>query len=153
MANIPSTEWDTMIDCLEDWIDENDLHGLNGAESDDPFYQERGYPVKNGPLDSVEELLLVKGWGPEILYGRPPDEENDEIFFLLRQRHHDVDDPPPVAFSSESAEPMRRALSGESGTVIDLDYRDVIVLAAYEPVVIEGQSPIGIVAKIDMKEI
>ncbi|HSR87327.1 MAG TPA: hypothetical protein VLL07_00105, partial [Pontiella sp.] len=47
---------------------------------DDPFYEERGYPVKNGPLDSVEELLLVKGWGPEILYGRPPDEENDEIF-------------------------------------------------------------------------
>jgi type II secretory pathway component PulK len=80
MANIPSTEWDTMIDCLEDWIDANDLHGLNGAESDDPFYQERGYPVKNGPLDSVEELLLIKGWGPEILYGRPPDEENDEIF-------------------------------------------------------------------------
>ena len=80
MANIPSTEWDTMIDCLQDWIDENDLHGLNGAESDDPFYQEQGYPVKDGPLDSIEELLLVKGWGPEILYGRPADEENDEIF-------------------------------------------------------------------------
>jgi general secretion pathway protein K len=80
MANVPSTEWDTMIDCLEDWIDDNDLHGLNGAESDDPFYKEQGYPVKDGPLDSIEELLLVKGWGPEILYGRPPDEENDEIF-------------------------------------------------------------------------
>ena len=80
MANVPSTEWGTMIDCLEDWIDEDDLHGLNGAESDDPFYLEQGYPVKDGPLDSVEELLLVKGWGPEILYGRPPDEENDEIF-------------------------------------------------------------------------
>jgi general secretion pathway protein K len=80
MANVPSSEWDTMIDCLEDWIDENDLHGLNGAESDDPFYQERGYPVKDGPLDSIEELLLVKGWGPEILYGRQADEENDEIY-------------------------------------------------------------------------
>ena len=80
MANVPSTEWDTMIDCLEDWIDENDFHGLNGAESDDPFYQDRGYPVKDGPLDSIEELLLVKGWGAEILYGRPGDEENDEIF-------------------------------------------------------------------------
>jgi len=31
MANMPSTEWDTMIDCLEDWIDEGDLHQLNGA--------------------------------------------------------------------------------------------------------------------------
>lgn len=79
-ANIPSTDWDAMIDCLEDWIDENDLHGLNGAESDDPFYEEAGYPVKDGPLDSVEELLLVKNWGPDILYGRPADEESDEIF-------------------------------------------------------------------------
>lgn len=79
MANVPSTEWDAMIDCLNDWIDSNDLHGLSGAESDDPFYQERGYPVKNGPLDSVEELLLVKNWGPDILYGKPADEESDEI--------------------------------------------------------------------------
>ena len=80
MANIPSTDWDAMIDCLEDWIDESDLHGLNGAESDDPFYQERGYPVKNGPLDSVEELLLIKYWGPDILYGKPADDESDEIY-------------------------------------------------------------------------
>jgi general secretion pathway protein K len=80
MANVPSTEWDTMVDCLEDWIDEGDLHGLNGAESDDPFYQDRGYPVKNGPLDSVEELLLIKGWGPDILYGKEADEEGDAIF-------------------------------------------------------------------------
>ena len=80
MANVPSTDWDTMIDCLTDWIDPNDLHQLDGAESDDPFYQEAGYPVKNGPLDSVEELLLVKNWGPDILYGKPADEESDEIF-------------------------------------------------------------------------
>lgn len=80
MANMPSTEWDAMIDCLEDWIDEDDLHKLNGAESDDPFYQERGYPVKNGQLDSVEELLLVKGWGEEILYGTGYNEGGDAIF-------------------------------------------------------------------------
>lgn len=80
MANVPSTEWDTMIDCLIDWIDEGDLHNLNGAESDDPFYQDAGYPVKNGPFDSVDELLLVKGWGPDILYGKPADDESEEIF-------------------------------------------------------------------------
>jgi general secretion pathway protein K len=79
MANVPSTEWDAMIDCLEDWTDEGDLHKLNGAESDDPFYEERGYPVKNAPLDSVEELMLIKGWGPDILYGRAADDENEEI--------------------------------------------------------------------------
>ncbi|MEE9369305.1 MAG: hypothetical protein V3V05_10670 [Pontiella sp.] len=80
MANVPSTDWDAMIDCLEDWIDPSDEHGLNGAESNDPFYQDLGYPVKNGPLDSVEELLLIKNWGPDILYGKPADDETDEIF-------------------------------------------------------------------------
>ena len=80
MANVPSTEWDAMIDCLEDWIDENDTHGLNGAESDDPFYEEQGYPVKNGMLDSIEELLLIKNWGPEILYGWDGDDDNDPIY-------------------------------------------------------------------------
>lgn len=80
MANVPSTEWDAMVDCLEDWIDENDLHQLDGAESDDPFYEEQGYPVKNAPLDSVEELLLVKNWGPDVLYGKPADDESAAIY-------------------------------------------------------------------------
>ncbi len=80
MANMPSTEWDAMIDCLEDWIDEGDLRQLNGAESDDPFYEEQGYPVKNGPLDSVEELLLVKNWGEDILYGADGGDDGDVIF-------------------------------------------------------------------------
>jgi type II secretory pathway component PulK len=80
MANVPSTEWDSMVDCLIDWIDPTDLHGLNGAESDDPFYEDLGYPVKNGPLDSIEELLLIKGWGPDILYGKDADEDSDAIF-------------------------------------------------------------------------
>ena len=80
MANVPSTEWDSLIDCLEDWIDEGDLHGLNGAESDDPYYEEQGYPVKNGPLDSVEELLLVKHWNESILYGKSADDEGDAIY-------------------------------------------------------------------------
>jgi general secretion pathway protein K len=67
---VPPDEWDFLLDCLLDWMDENDLHRINGAESDDPFYQERGYPCKNAPLDSVEELSLIKGWNDDILYGR-----------------------------------------------------------------------------------
>ena len=80
MANVPSTTWDSLIDCLEDWIDEGDLQGLNGAESDDPYYEEQGYPVKNGPLDSVEELLLIKHWNESILYGKSADDEGEAIY-------------------------------------------------------------------------
>ena len=39
----------------------------------------------------------------------------DEIVFLLRHRHADLDNPRPVSLASELAEPMRRALSGQSG--------------------------------------
>ena len=77
-AGIPNTDWDSLLDCLDDWQDDDgDLHKLNGAESDDPFYRKRGYECKNAPIDTVDELLLIKGWTAEILYGTPPGEETD----------------------------------------------------------------------------
>jgi len=75
--------------------------------------------------------------------------EGDNIVFLLSHRYYDFGAPKPVPIDSELAEPMRRALSGLSGTVIGLDYRGVKVLAAYEPVAIPDW---GIVAKIDLIE-
>jgi len=59
----------TIVDSIQDWRDPDDLHRLNGAESD--YYQSlpTPYSAKNGDFDSVEELLLVKGITPEIFYG------------------------------------------------------------------------------------
>lgn len=76
--------------------------------------------------------------------------EGDDIVFLLSQRHQDLEGPAPVRFNSALAEPMRRAVSGLSGTGVGLDYRGVRVLAAYEPVAELGW---GIVAKMDLSEI
>jgi PAS domain S-box-containing protein len=76
--------------------------------------------------------------------------EGGNIVFLLSHRHDILDSPEDIPFDSELAEPMRRALSGESGTIIGLDYRGERVLAAYEPVRGLG---LGIVAKIDMAEV
>jgi PAS domain S-box-containing protein/putative nucleotidyltransferase with HDIG domain len=72
------------------------------------------------------------------------------ISFIFRQRHSSTEKPSPISFDSELAEPMRRALSGQSGIIIALDYRGQEVLAAYEPV---NALQIGIVAKVDMSEI
>jgi general secretion pathway protein K len=72
-ANVPEDQWDELIDCFTDWVDEGDEHQLNGAESDDPFYQDAGYECKNAPLDTVDELLLIKGFTREIVYGTPSD--------------------------------------------------------------------------------
>lgn len=76
--------------------------------------------------------------------------ENNQIIFLLSHRHYDLDEPRPVPWDSELAAPMREALSGKSGTIIGLDYRGVMVLAAHEPV---QELNLGIVAKIDLTEI
>lgn len=62
-----------LADSIMDWRDEDDLHRLNGAESDYYLSLSPGYTAKNGPFDSVEDLLWVKGVTPELFYG---DEEH-----------------------------------------------------------------------------
>jgi PAS domain S-box-containing protein len=74
----------------------------------------------------------------------------DHIEFLLRHRHSNIEKPKPIRFDSNLAEPMRRALNGDSGTIVGLDYRGETVLAAYEPV---AELELGIVVKIDLSEI
>jgi len=74
----------------------------------------------------------------------------NDIVFLLSHRHYDLNDPRPVPFDTELAEPMRHALSGLSGTVVGLDYRGELVLAAHEPV---AELNLGLVAKIDLAEV
>jgi general secretion pathway protein K len=61
-------EVNTIIDSLRDWIDEDDeISGIYGAE--DSFYHDRGYLCKNAPLDTLEEMLLIRGVTQEIFYG------------------------------------------------------------------------------------
>lgn len=58
-----------IADAILDWIDEDDDAREYGAESLD--YQEMAPPYypKNGPLESLDELLLVRGVTPQLLYG------------------------------------------------------------------------------------
>lgn len=79
-AGVENTRWPELIDCFMDWIDEGDAYRLHGAESDDPFYGEREYEVKNAPLDTIDELLMIKGFDEAILYGGPS-EDNDEVLY------------------------------------------------------------------------
>jgi PAS domain S-box-containing protein len=76
--------------------------------------------------------------------------EGDSIVYLLTQRHPGSARTMAIPFNGTAGEPMRRALSGLSGTVIGPDYRGVTVLAAHEPV---SEFGLGVVAKIDMAEI
>ena len=60
-----------VVDAILDWIDSDDDTRPNGAESD--YYQSlsKPYSCKNGPISSVEELLLIRGITPELYFGDP----------------------------------------------------------------------------------
>jgi PAS domain S-box-containing protein len=111
-----------------------------------------GYPegwVSATLSQMIDAHERVGGFGEtgEFTLGR---REEGNVVFLLSHRHADLDSPKPLPFESELAEPMRRALLGQSGTVIGPDYRGTRVVAAYEPV---AELDLGIVAKIDIAEV
>jgi type II secretory pathway component PulK len=56
-----------IVNAILDWIDPDESERTSGAESN--AYSSLGYQSKNAPLDSLEELLLVQGMTPQILWG------------------------------------------------------------------------------------
>jgi type II secretory pathway component PulK len=58
-----------VVNAILDWLDPDSEPRLNGAENDYYSTLSPPYHCKNGPLDSLEELLLVKGMTPQLLFG------------------------------------------------------------------------------------
>lgn len=60
-----------IIDSIVDWIDSGDGDGEEerGAENSHYMRLNPPYPCKNGPIESIEELLLIQGFTAELLYG------------------------------------------------------------------------------------
>ena len=58
-----------LVDAVCDWLDkDNELRDF-GAEDSHYAELENPYPCKNGPLDTVDELFLLKGFSDEVFYG------------------------------------------------------------------------------------
>jgi general secretion pathway protein K len=62
-------EKDIIANSILDWIDSDKNHRLNGAEND--FYQNLTPPYfsKNAPIESLDELAMIRGIDEKILYG------------------------------------------------------------------------------------
>jgi len=58
-----------VADALLDWIDADNQPREQGAEADYYAEQDPPYTPRNGPPESLEELLLVKGVSRELLFG------------------------------------------------------------------------------------
>jgi len=76
-------EQEEITDAIIDWRDSDDLHRLHGAE--DEYYMKlpEPYHAKNGPFDSVDELLMVRGI-------------TRDLFFGIRDRGFGASDTPPI---------------------------------------------------------
>ncbi len=70
----------SLVDALSDWLDEDDDERDNGAEADFYLAQDADYRCRNGPVQYLEELLFVKGFSRELMYG---DEEHPGIIDFL----------------------------------------------------------------------
>jgi general secretion pathway protein K len=60
---------ETIVDSIKDWRDPDDLHRINGVESE--YYETLTppYKAKNANFDTIEELMWVKGVTTELFYG------------------------------------------------------------------------------------
>jgi general secretion pathway protein K len=84
-----SREWydGAPTEAILDWLDLDDDTREFGAEHD--YYEDLDVPYtsKNGPMDSIEELLLIPGITPEIYFGRE-DFEEVPLFELMTVHGH-----------------------------------------------------------------
>lgn len=69
IIGVDSGDAPTIEDSILDWIDADDASHLSGTESDFYVTLPRPYFAKNGPLDDLAELLLVRGVTSEIFWG------------------------------------------------------------------------------------
>jgi type II secretory pathway component PulK len=58
-----------IADAILDWMDPDDEPREFGAEIDSYAALSPAYATKNGPLETIEELLLVRGVTPSLLFG------------------------------------------------------------------------------------
>lgn len=66
---LPDNEAENIVDAIKDWIDPDDEVTRFGAESAAYSSLQPGYVCRNGPVESLAELLLIQGISPELYYG------------------------------------------------------------------------------------
>jgi type II secretory pathway component PulK len=74
-----------------DWRDEDTDVTTGGAESEYYLLRSEGYQCKNLPLETVDEILLIKGASEELLYG-----EDTNLNGYLDDHENDGDESEPA---------------------------------------------------------
>jgi len=69
LVGLDASQIPVISDSVQDWIDNDDVPRVEGAENS--YYQGLNPPyyAKDGPIDDLSELLLIRGVTPEIYWG------------------------------------------------------------------------------------
>jgi general secretion pathway protein K len=70
ILGLEKEERDVIVDSIQDWRDDNDSHRVNGAESEDYYLKlPVPYRARNANLESIAELLQIRGITPALFHG------------------------------------------------------------------------------------
>jgi DNA uptake protein ComE-like DNA-binding protein len=113
---------------LLDFLDKDDLPHAQGAEQEYYDMLPRPYASFNGPLSSLYELFLVRGFNPDVLHG-----EDANFNCTLDPRENDGDDFPPPDNGDSKLDPGLRAYATTCSYDLDEDNDGQVRLDLNEP--------------------
>ena len=127
------------VDSILDWIDADTDAKQHGAETDYYLRLQPPYLAKNGPIDDLTELLLVRGISPAMFYGHEAPQQTSglgliDLFTSVSSRTLNINTAtattlqvlPPVDANVAAAIVRRRAgPDGVDATHDDMPFRNV----------------------------
>ncbi|MGA7277963.1 MAG: general secretion pathway protein GspK, partial [Desulfocapsaceae bacterium] len=114
-----------IVDSLTDWLDPDDTAQVNGAESAYYLSLPSPYIARNGAVEFMEELLLVKGVTPEILYGNDEKKGLSEYIRLYGRGRININTAPRLLLQS-----LAEGVPAEAAETADAYRRDASAAAA-----------------------
>ncbi len=99
LLQVQPADIDVLVDSIQDWIDTDDNPRVNGAESEYYSRLTPPYRPKNGPIDRLGELLLVRGMTPDLYYGSTSGHPLRELLTALSSGKVNVNVAPPLVLA------------------------------------------------------
>ncbi len=118
------------VDAILDWLDYGEDEQIRPEGAETEYYQKAKIPylAKNGPMDSVEELLLIRGITPEVYYGNPEEEEEELPLSEFLTVHGDWTG--RINVNTALPEVLAAVIGVHTGNPMDLDIAEEIYTIA-----------------------
>jgi general secretion pathway protein K len=71
LMGIDAAEGPHIVNAIADWVDRDDAPRMGSTDTESDYYESLHppYRAKNGPIDDLTELMMIKGITPNMYYG------------------------------------------------------------------------------------